>query len=238
VPAARLLQLGLALLQRAGDALDGSSKADMDPRQAVAAARDFRDGLIIALLASRPLRVKKLLQIEIGTHLRQSGNWTTLHFRPADTKNKRALDTVWPAVLQPALQQYLTQVRPLLIEVKAPGNVARSPRPPGAILWVTQGGTPLTPGGLRKVLARHTRRKFGYAITAHLFRDSVATTIANEDPNHVRYAARLLGHATLSTTEQNYIAANSSAALDLHHDLIASMRAKPNRRHPGRRHHP
>jgi hypothetical protein len=41
-----------------------------------------------------------------------------------------------------------------------------------------------------------------------------------------------------STTEQNYITANSSAALDPHHDLIASMRTKPNRRHLGRRHRP
>ncbi|HEX4182278.1 MAG TPA: hypothetical protein VHY34_03365 [Caulobacteraceae bacterium] len=73
VPAAQLAQLGLDLMQQAGDGLDQGADAGAERRR-VAAARDYRDGLLIALLAFRPLRVKNLLGIEIGLHLRRSGH--------------------------------------------------------------------------------------------------------------------------------------------------------------------
>ena len=226
VPAGQLHQLGLDLIQSAGDVLDRAREPGAGLRKITAAARDYRDGLIIAFLASRPLRVKNLLQIEIGIHLRQSGGRTTLHFRSSETKERRVRDTIWPDVLEPALARYITQIRPMLIAARAPGHVALSPRPPGAILWVAQGGTPLTPGGLQEALARHTQRRFGHAINAHLFRDCAATTLANEDPNHMHDAATLLGHTTLRTTERSYIAADSDPALHVHYDLIASMRSQ------------
>ena len=50
------------------------------------------------------------------------------------------------------------------------------------------------------------------------------TTIAVDDPEHVLMAAQLLGHATLQTTERHYVAANTRAALDRHHDLIRTIR--------------
>ena len=112
----------------------------------------------------------------------------------------------------------------MLIAAPAPGNAARYTKPLGARLWVGQGGTPLSPAGLQKALKRHTARRFGHIVNAHLFRDCLATTLANEDPNHVRYAAPLLGHTTLLTTERGYIAADSRAALSRHHDQLAAIR--------------
>jgi integrase/recombinase XerD len=156
----------------------------------------------------------------IGTHLRQSGSRVTLHFQASETKTHRAHDTVWPESLGPALQRYLAEVRPMLCSA-----VPRSQKPqtPHAILWVAQGGSPMTSGALTKAIKRHTRKRFGHAITAHLFRDCSATTVGNEDPAHVAYASQLLGHTTLNTTERNYIAADSSTALAHYHDLIAAI---------------
>lgn len=81
VPANDLRQLGLDLIERAGAVLDEPCTAATPPRPRIAAARDYRDGLLIALLASRPLRVRNLLGIEIGEHLRRSGDRTTLSFK-------------------------------------------------------------------------------------------------------------------------------------------------------------
>lgn len=235
VPADQLLPLGLDLIERAGEVLEWPPDACAE-RDRTAAARDYRDGLIIALLASRPLRVRNLLGIEIGEHLRQSRARITLHFPGSETKNGHALDTVWPDILKPALTRYLSEVRPLLIAARAPGNPTHPYRPLGNTLWAGQGGTPLTAAGLQKVLERHTPIRFGHIVNAHLFRDCVATTIANCDPDHIRHAAQLLGHRALRVTERSYIAANGQPALDRHHDLIAAMRAEgKHRRRPRRK---
>jgi integrase/recombinase XerD len=219
VPVRQLFQLGQELMQRAERVLD-EEPAAVSVTARVAAARDYRDALMICLLASRPLRVKNLLQIEIGNHLRQSGSRVTLHFQASETKTHRAHDTVWPESLGAALQRYVAEVRPMLCSA-----VPRSQKPqtPHAILWVAQGGSAMTYGALSKAIDRHTIRRFGHPITAHLFRACSATTVGNEDPAHVAYASQLLGHASLRTTERNYIAADSSTALAHYHDLMAAI---------------
>lgn len=224
VPANQLRQLGLDLIERAGEVLDWPSEALPD-RDRTAAARDFRDGLIIALLASRPLRVCNLLAIEIGSHLRQSGSRVTLHFERDETKAKRPIHTVWPVALEPALARYVSKVRPLLISARAPGKVRESPPAPGNALWVGQGGTVLTAGGLQKIFERRTRRRVGHVVNPHLFRDCVATTIADLDPDNIRHAAQLLGHRSLGVTERSYIAANMQFAVDRHHNLLSAIRS-------------
>ncbi|MEO3476019.1 hypothetical protein AAFN86_29560 [Roseomonas sp. CAU 1739] len=224
VPAQELLQFGHELMEQAGGVLDEPSVTTTQPRQRVAAARDFRDGLMIALLALRPLRVTNFLGIAIGRHLRRSGDRVTLNFAGDETKTKRPIETPWPAELIPNLDRYLEHVRPILMAAKVSVDPARPPRPAGAILWVGQGGTPLTPGGLSKALQRHTTRRFGHYVNAHLFRDCLATTVSNEDPDHVRMAQHMLHHTKLGTTERSYILTDSRLALRRHHDLMAKLR--------------
>lgn len=242
VPARDLRQLGLDLMANATAVLDDSS-GGASPIMLRKAARDFRDGLVIALLALRQLRVSNLLAIEIGTQLRRASGRSTLQFTAEETKQHDVFSAHWPPDLEAALERYLSDVRPRLVAADPPGGLGvqgHSPRPPGVRLWVAQGGTPLTPAGLRKAVARHTRRKFGKALCPHLFRDCAATTTAEEMPNEIHHAARLLGHATVRTTERSYIAAGSDSALARHHELISSIRkraaskAKCRREHPSR----
>jgi integrase/recombinase XerD len=172
------------------------------------------------------LRVKNLLAIEIGVHLQLVGGQAMLAFQASETKQKRPVFMSWPPALVPALMRYLQQARPALLAARGPRDPARPHRAAGTNLWVGQGGTPLTPGGLQKLLLRHTRRRFGHFINAHLFRDCTATTLANQDPNHVHHAAPLLGHADLWMTERGYIASDSRIALQRHHDLMSAIRAR------------
>lgn len=224
VPTQDLLQFGHELMDQAVANLDDAAKAKTQPRLRVAAARNFRDGLMIASLALRPLRVANFLGIAIGRHLRRSGNRVTLSFEAEETKTKRPIKTTWPPGLLPSLDRYLDQVRPILMAAKAPVDPARPPRPAGAILWVGQGGTPFTPGGLTKALRRHTTPRFGRYVNAHLFRDCLASTVANEDPDHIQMAQHMLHHTKLATTERSYILTDSRLALRRHHDLMARLR--------------
>lgn len=168
--------------------------------------------------------MRNLLGIGIGQQLRQDLGRMRLHFEAVETRGKRTLDVTWPEALQDPLERYLAEVRPLLVAASPPGNVAHRPRAPGASLWVGQGGSPLTAGGLQKALARHTRARFGHPLNAHLFRDCAASALANAAPEAARHAAALLGHRTIRVTEGSYIVPDSRAALGRHHDLIQSMR--------------
>ena len=224
VPAQGLLQLGHDLMDQAVTVLDDATVAQAQPRQRLAAARDFRDGLMIALLALRPLRVTNFLGISMDHHLRRADNRVRLSFAADETKTKRPIETICPPELVPSLDRDLDQVRPILMAAKVPVDPARPPRPAGAILWVGQGGTPFTPGGLTKALQRHTARRFGRYVNAHLFRDCLASTVANEDPDHVHIAQHMLHHSKLSTTEGSYILTDSRLALRRHHDLMGKLK--------------
>ncbi|MBR0662238.1 site-specific integrase [Neoroseomonas oryzicola] len=230
VPVGGLEQLGLDLLERSGSELDKPRTGEADRRRVLAAARDYRDGLMIALLASRAPRLKNLLGIEIGVQLRDTAGLATLHFAASEMKDKKARTMSWPRNLLAGLERYLTVVRPMLIAATAPIDPKRPARPAGAMLWVAQGGTPLTAGGLQKALRRHTAPRFGHAINAHLFRDCAATTYANERPAHIRGASALLGHSRASTTARNYIAVDTRPAVAQHQEVMLALQRAARRR--------
>ncbi|MGR3715312.1 MAG: tyrosine-type recombinase/integrase [Thermohalobaculum sp.] len=214
VSADALHRLGVDLMEAAmdrlaapeGDATDAARKA------CKRVARDFRDGLIIAFLAHRPLRVSNLLQIEIGHHLRVDHGIVRITFSADETKGHRRLDTTWPEGLRSHLETYLAQVRPILMAANIPGRPFTAVQPAVARLWVGQGGTPLTAGGLQKIMRRHSRRRFGKAIPAQRARDIGASFLANTTPHAVRAAADVLGHSSLRITERNYIQADPAVA--------------------------
>jgi integrase/recombinase XerD len=62
------------------------------------------------------------------------------------------------------------------------------------------------------------------AINPHLFRDCVATSIAIDDPEHVRIAAQVLGHGTFATTERHYRMPRSAEAARSYHCELQKLR--------------
>ncbi|HYI84430.1 MAG TPA: site-specific integrase [Acetobacteraceae bacterium] len=214
VPAAELFAFGLDLMAEAEAAPAGGE---------VEAALAFRDGLI-ALLATRPLRQRNLLAIEIGRHLLQVGEGWLLTFGGEEMKTHRPLEVTVPRTLHTPLERYLRHWRPLLLAIGRRRHPDGRGRAAGERLWVTIDGTAVSVGAQQKALARRTRARFGQVVNAHLFRDCAATSIAAEDPDHVRMAAQLLGHASLRTTERYYVAANTRSALRRHHDRIREIR--------------
>jgi len=214
-----LLALGRRLMQEA-------QTGDLPPcRRAVL----HRDGLIIALLAARPLRLKNFAALELDRHLVRAGQGWRLLISGTETKTGRPLELPFPEVLVPALEYYLAVHRPVL--AARPG---RGQGQAGAALWLSLEGGPLSEGTLGYQVRQRTRAAFGRPVNPHLFRDAAATSIALEDPARVRIAAQVLGHAAFGTTERHYNLARGEEAATAWHQTIDGLRRRGMPRRPAK----
>jgi integrase len=186
-------------------------------------AMAFRDGLIIAFLAYRPLRAKNLTMICCGQHLVRRGDDWWVAFAGKEMKGRQPLEFPLPTELAPYLEKYLATYRPVLLTrdgKQAPAAISQ--------LWVSRDATAL---GIRTIghhIRRHTRAEFGVALNPHLFRDCAATWIAIYDPEHVHIIAAILGHATLATSERYYNQARGLEAGRRYHRTIGGLRGRCN----------
>jgi integrase/recombinase XerD len=196
VPVQRLLQLGLDLIANA------ESEKTMHRR-----FRVFRDGLMIGLLAARPLRLRNFKGLILDRTLIQRGDRWWIEIPAAATKTKNALEFPWPEMLAPHLQTYLADHRSAIATLY--GSRTRTV---SDALWLSRCGTPMSNTGIYHSIVARTRDGLGQPICPHLFRDCVATTIAIEDPVHIGIASRLLGHRTGSAVERYYNQARSVEA--------------------------
>lgn len=181
-------------------------------------AMDYRDGLMIAFLAYRPVRRKNLAAMAIGQHLtNENGSWR-VRFSASETKATRPLEFPFPAELMPLLERYIAVFRPVLL---ASGKGAGGC---GDALWVSIGGSQMAEPSIIKQIKLRTRAAFGRPLSPHMFRDSCATWIAIFDPSHVRIIAAILGHGTLRTSEQHYNQARNLEAGDKYHAVLQGIR--------------
>lgn len=167
----------------------------------VAGAVQARDGLMIALLALRPLRRRNLADLVLGRSLIQVRNAWHIRFASHETKTGRVIEMPWPGALADLLTTYLDRYR--LVLLKGTNN---------SHLWITQMATAMAPHSITVRVSEVTTRLLGVDVSPHLFRDSLATTMAIEDPDHIRAASALLGHSTPRTVERHYNQAQSIEA--------------------------
>jgi site-specific recombinase XerD len=214
----QLFSLGLELMARAESGAGGT------PLQR---AVRYRDGLMISLLAARPLRRRNFCSIEVGRHLICEGGTYWLRFGADETKTRSPIEAPVPQVLTEKLERYLTHFRPLLMKRTGRWNrgVPAQHRQNSA-LWVSEDGSAMTEIAIYFRIARATRAKFGHEVNPHLFRDSAATSIAVEDPASVQITRSILGHGTLRTSEQFYNHAQSLEALRQYQRRILELRRR------------
>jgi len=98
----RLLNLGLGLMAKA----EGE-------RTALRRFKTYRDGLLIATLASRQLRRRNLTGLILGQTLVQRGDGWWIQIPAAETKTKEPIETPWPEMLARHLEIYLADHRPV-----------------------------------------------------------------------------------------------------------------------------
>jgi integrase len=187
----QLYALGIELM----DTADGSGctrKAD---------AFQYRDGLIIVLLAVVPLRRRTFAALRISENIVKSGDLWILDIPAKDTKTRLALEYVLSEQVSARVDMYLQKFRN-----KIPGSVGHSG------LWASNLGCPMTGDGIYEAVRRRTRLAFGFAINLHRFRHAAATFWSCRDPKNVRGAKDLLGQSSFGTTEKHYIMAQSRLA--------------------------
>jgi integrase len=207
-----LLQLGFDLMDEA------ESEAAPTRRNAVV----YRDGLMIALLACRVMRLRNLTSVDLERRLQETGSGWSLRFEADETKNHRAWINSWPVLLVPHLVQYIELHRPLLMDGRYEGSQ----------LWISQRPGPLTDNGIYYAITTRTKAAFCTSLNPHLFRDCVATAIAIHDPGNVQLARLALGHASYRTTQDYYNQALCIEASDSLNTVVDRLRQR--RRNLGR----
>jgi integrase len=208
VLAHRLLEAGLALIYEAGN----SARTEMQRARAV------RNGLMIALLALHPLRIKNFGTLRIGSSIKLVGSQWWLSIRVKETKSHRLDERRIPDFMTPIVDRYVKVHRPILF----------GPKPTDETFWVssTRGGQ-FTVKNMGTLISRITLRTVGVDVSPHLFRMAAASTAAIECKDLPYLAAGVLGHRDRRTTEEHYIRHGSLHAGAALAEIVSTYRSNP-----------
>ena len=195
VTSEHLYALGIELMDHA------VAEAEAAKRISKAHAFEYRDGLIIALLALIPLRSRTLVALRIGKQLVKTGDLWALDIPAADTKTRRPLDYPISKELCTRIDLYLERFRR-----RIPGADTHTG------LWASNKRRPMSAIAIYNAVRRRTKKAFGFAVNLHRFRHAAASFWSIRDPVNVRGAKDLLGQASFGMTEKHYIMAQSRLA--------------------------
>jgi integrase len=205
VPAPDLLALGMHLM-------DTCAEGSHD----ICVATRFRDGLLVAILVSCPVRLKNLTMITIGRQLIFHDPAYQLAFGIDETKTRRPYSASLPLQLTPYVDRYLNVHRPTLASAAYGNDTAAA----SGALWLNRWGRPLRSAAVRNQIELRTKKAFGAPIWPHLFRDCAVTELVDVAPSEIGIAPDLLGHAGLQTTRKHYIQATG---MNAHRSVQATL---------------
>jgi len=172
----------------------------------------YRNGLIIALLARRGMRLQTLSLIRIGVQFRAVDGEFWLHFRAEDMKTRKPLSYPVPDELRTHMDRYLASERPALLA----GNRHDW-------LWVNQAGGKFGKHGIAGMIRRASSAEFGVAHGPHRFRHSIGTTAPIADPTRPALAAAMLG-ASQAVVEAHYNLGDQQLAAARFHEVLRRER--------------
>jgi integrase len=200
----RLVEAGLTLVAEA----ESFAKDDL------ARARGVRNGLMIALLAHRPIRLKNFAALEIGRTFKEiHGRWW-IALPGMSTKSRRADERPVPAFLNRYIDAYINESRPVLL----------GSSPPMKALWISSTtGRPMTTKNLGILVSKITVGTLGVDVSPHLFRTAAASTAAAYGGNTPHLASVVLGHIDPRVTEEHYNRASSVSASKIYAEILSSF---------------
>jgi site-specific recombinase XerD len=177
------------------------TEAEISTRPTLTRARMFRNGLMVALLAYCPIRLKNFASLEIGrSFVKEDDTWWIV-LKAAETKEKREDERPAPDDLTDSIERYLEIYRPILAGDKAEANA----------LWFAINGEPMSYASMGELIAETTRMAIGVAISPHLFRTAGVTTLATRAGDKPHAGSALLHHGPYGPQE-NYNRASSITA--------------------------
>jgi site-specific recombinase XerD len=166
-------------------------------------ARQVRDGLMVAMFAMHPIRLKNFADLEIGRNFVEiKGSWWIV-LSASETKEGRPDERRIDDLLQPTLDRYLKKYRPIL------AGADQST----AALWLSSNdGASMSYSGIERALTEATRTTVGIAVSPHLFRTAIASSAAIHGGANPHLASALLHHTDNRVTEAHYNRASSISA--------------------------
>ena len=178
-------------------------------------AQLHRNGLMVAMLAHHPIRLKNFAALEIGrTFLNISDRWWIV-LSADDTKERRPDERPLDPSLQIALDDYLTIYRPIL--ARAGSHNA---------LWISSNdGAPMSYSAVEKTISETTRMTVGINVSPHLFRTSIASTAAMLDGQNPQLGSALLHHVDRKVKEEHYNRASCSSAGQAYLQVVKRYRS-------------
>jgi integrase len=203
----RLVEAGLTLV----------TEAQEFAAHDLARARGVRNGLMIALLALCPIRLKNFAALEIGQTFKEvHGSWW-IALPGFATKSRRPDERRVPKWLNRSIDAYVNQSRPVLLRSRSTTDA----------LWISSTtGKPITKKNLGTLVSKITLATLGVDVSPHLFRTAAASTAAAYGGNIPHLASALLNHTDPRVTEEHYNRASSVSACKLYAEMINSFHSR------------
>jgi site-specific recombinase XerD len=127
------------------------------------------------------------------------------------TKSRRPDERRVPELLNPAIDLYLHQSRPVLLK---PGSTTNA-------LWISSTtGRPITRKNLGTLVSKLTLETLGIDVSPHLFRTAAASTAAAYGGSTPHLASAILNHTDPRITEEHYNRASSVSATKIYAEII------------------
>ena len=171
----------------------------------LARAHQVRNGLLVALLAFCPIRLKNFAALEIGrSFVKLHGTWWIV-LSASETKEKRADERPVNELLTPIIDRYLDQHRPVL---------ARSNKAATALWMSANHCGPIKAKDVAYSIRTTTLSTVGVAVNPHLFRACAASSAATYGGSNPHLASALLHHTDPRVTNAHYNRAKSMTAAE------------------------
>jgi integrase/recombinase XerD len=165
-------------------------------------AIQYRNGLLIAMVAATGMRRRTVTAPRIGGQLVKSGELWTLEFPAEDVKGTRPLELYISRELSVRIDIYIREFRVCL-----PGANAHDG------LWPSNKGGPMTGNAIYDAIYKRTKEALGFGVNLHKFRHASGTLWSIEDPANIRGVKDFLGHSSFEkTTEPHYVMSQSRVA--------------------------
>jgi site-specific recombinase XerD len=184
-------------------------------RSPLARARQFRDGLMVSLLAFHPIRLKNFAALEIGrTFVNVRDKWWIV-LTGLDTKEKRPDERGVDEALLPWIERYLTVHRPVL---------ARGPDGEMALWLSSNNGHAMSYTGVEQIISSTTKCAVGVDVSPHLFRTGGVSSCAVWAGDQPYLGSALAHHTDAGVTNEHYNRASTSSAAQKFGNLIRGIR--------------
>jgi integrase len=187
------------------------AEAQSFARSDFARAKGMRNGLMIALLAFCPIRLKNFAALELGSTFKEvHGRWW-ITLPSVTTKSRRPDERRVPELLNNDIGFYLQKCRPILLRSASITNA----------VWISSTtGKPMTKKNLGTLISKVTLATVGVDVSPHLFRTAGATTAAVYGGDTPHLASALLNHTDPCVTEEHYNRASSITASKVYAEII------------------